>query len=391
MNYFTGKDYINISIANAMGMDKLTWEQRLEWVANETNTLVQIESAAEPYQLIAAVQAKKDAESGVPTGYIMGLDACSSGIQLMSLLAGDIVAARLCGLINTGKREDIYQTCLEDMNAELGTRIPFVRKDIKECGMKVMYGSKIEPTKVLQDPDIIDAFYTSLEKNMPVCVDLLFTLLDCADSTRMFYEWTLPDGHVAHVPVMQTNTYELKVEELDDYPVVHRISENTTKSKDVSIPANVIQSVDAYVVRELGLRCNYNPLKVRRGLQLIEGYEFSFDDQPWDSAVSITRLYDLSANNLYMYDSRELSALRGLAIQLLENDPFEQVSVHDKYFCSPNHMNNLRQYVIDIYAELAESNLMEEIISSINQVPTKFNKIQTNLGELIRQSDYIIS
>ena len=63
----------------------------------------------------------------------------------------------------------------------------------------------------------------------------------------------------------------------------------------------------------------------------------------------------------------------------------------DKYFASPLHMDKVREYVKDIYSNLARSNFMEEILTEITGEPTTFKKNVTNLPDLILDSEYIIS
>lgn len=388
MKTYTGLEYLDISIANCIGHDKILFEERLDLVS-DINPEEYIMDASDPYQLIAAIEAKKDALAGKPTGYMMGLDACSSGIQLMALFTGDTKAAELCGLIHKGNREDIYAECLAFMEG-IVKGLPYDRKYIKEVGMKVMYGSRAEPINAFPDDDIRNAFFDSLATNMPRCIDLLYTLLDCADSSATYYEWTLPDGHVSHVLVHDVVEYTFTVPELDEYPVVHRIKENIPKRKDVSLPANVIQSVDAYIVRELGLRSNYDIAKLKNAINIIDK-STSVVIKDWHGAPSITRAYDLTESNIKTYSTNELKVLRALCENVLKYPPFEQVSVHDKYFASPNHMNKVRQHIIDIYAELADSSLMRSMIKEITKGSFLFTREGDNLSSLIRESEYIIS
>jgi len=149
---------------------------------------------------------------------------------------------------------------------------------------------------------------------------------------------------------------------------------------------NVIQSIDAYIVRELGLRCNYNEHYLRRALRIIN--ELSVRKEQFTGAVSIVRAYDLSTQSLLNYSNAELYALKELITNLLSNPHFEQLSVHDKYFCHANYVDIMRNYIRDIYAELAESNIMESILLELG---ITYTKTPTNLGELIRKSEYIAS
>lgn len=54
-------------------------------------------------------------------------------------------------------------------------------------------------------------------------------------------------------------------------------------------------------------------------------------------------------------------------------------------------MNHLRQHYINIFAELAESNLLDDLLSQIHGKPGHFKKLSNNLGELIRGSNYALS
>lgn len=381
---FTGLEYIKIAIANAYGLDKLTWNQRIKWVDEQKDLSKLISKADEPYQYISAIYAMEDALAGKPTGYVMGLDACSSGIQIMALCSGDLVAAEHCALINTGTRKDIHQTIKDNMIDN-----PFTRKNLKDVTMKVMYGSKAEPKKVLKDPKYISSFYTTVRQYLPECIKLLKIMLDSHSPTATEYSWALPDDHVVKVPVLKTVNYKIQLPALDNVPFVHKVKENKPVDYDVSLAANIIQSIDAYIARELLLRCNYSSAKLLNTIRIIDN--FVQKEVEWDGAVSITRAYTLSARNLLSYTIGELCALRKLCNDLLDQPQFEALAVHDKFFCSPNYMNVLRKHTIDIYAELAESNIMENILKSINGKDFKYTKKQTNLGELIRKSEYIIS
>lgn len=53
-------------------------------------------------------------------------------------------------------------------------------------------------------------------------------------------------------------------------------------------------------------------------------------------------------------------------------------------------MNHLRQHYIDVFAELAESNVLSDILSQIHGMPGHFPKLSQNLGALIRNSNYAL-
>ena len=63
----------------------------------------------------------------------------------------------------------------------------------------------------------------------------------------------------------------------------------------------------------------------------------------------------------------------------------------DEFKCHPNRMNHLRQQYINIFAELAESTILSDILSQIHGCPGTFPKLSTDLGTKIRQSNYALS
>ena len=63
----------------------------------------------------------------------------------------------------------------------------------------------------------------------------------------------------------------------------------------------------------------------------------------------------------------------------------------DEFKCHPNNMNYLRQQYINVMADLAESNVLDDLLSQIHGVQGHFQKLSTNLGQLIRGSNYALS
>ena len=76
---------------------------------------------------------------------------------------------------------------------------------------------------------------------------------------------------------------------------------------------------------------------------------------------------------------------------MLKHKPFEVVTIHDAFKCHANNMNHLRQHYINVFAELAESNILEDILSQIHGVKGTYKKLSNNLGDLIRGSNYALS
>ena len=117
MKHFTAIEYVKIDIANQMGLDKFPWEDRIKWTNDNEHVLEVFADKADDHMLYTkAVYALRDAQAGEPTGYVMGLDATASGLQVMAALSGCFQTASNVNLINTGKREDIYEKVANEMN-----------------------------------------------------------------------------------------------------------------------------------------------------------------------------------------------------------------------------------------------------------------------------------
>ena len=67
---FTGLQYLKIDIANNWGLDKLKWDERIEWFdQNESQLDTLVSKADSPALFYAGVQAWKAHKAGQPSGY----------------------------------------------------------------------------------------------------------------------------------------------------------------------------------------------------------------------------------------------------------------------------------------------------------------------------------
>lgn len=131
---FTGHEYLKIDIANSMGLDKLTWDERLNWFeVNEYQLETMVNQAAEPALFYAGVKAWRDVQAGNPIGYMISLDATSSGLQILAALTGDRSAAQLCNVVDTGKREDAYTAIYQAMLLQIGDTAKISRDAVKQA------------------------------------------------------------------------------------------------------------------------------------------------------------------------------------------------------------------------------------------------------------------
>lgn len=139
MTPFTGYEYLLIDVANLYGLDKLLFEERIAWTLEHRDELASLMNQAKnPIGYIKAVYALRDAENHVPTGHLMGLDACASGLQIMGAVMGCLATATNTGLVDPTTRADIYTTVTNTMNQLLhkqGINVDTPRDDVKYSTM----------------------------------------------------------------------------------------------------------------------------------------------------------------------------------------------------------------------------------------------------------------
>ena len=137
MQEFTPYEYMLIDIANQYGdLDKLQYEDRIAWVDQHMDHLEDMvnDVGKNAPLFMAAVLALRDVQNGVPTGHLVGFDACASGLQIFATFTGCHTTAKNTGLIG-GRRMDMYTECTVAMSRILGVQVPVTRKQVKEAQM----------------------------------------------------------------------------------------------------------------------------------------------------------------------------------------------------------------------------------------------------------------
>lgn len=346
--------------------------------------------ASNPIGLKAAILGYKEAAAGNPTGYMISLDACSSGLQILSLLVSCPTSFSLCGG-NAEKCVDSYTTIYEAMN--ISGRLS--RKDVKRAIMTSLYGSVAAPEAVFGE--YIELFYSTMETMAPGAWDLnqglqdLWTMFTASD-----YSWVLPDNFHAYietkkselVPFSFLNTTYKMVKKIDGRPDFHK-----------GLGPNVIHSVDGFIVREMFRRCSYDLKVIQRVKDLLSvvavgttGKSAPMVQTLWShykaTGFLSTRIFDyLFHDTMGLVDYTTIKNL----IDTLPAQPFEMVSVHDCFRCHPNYGNDLRRQYQLILADLNDSTLLQSLCSQVagKRVPVK------KLGKLTRQtildSDYMLA
>lgn len=409
MKFYTGWEYLLIDAATQFGHDKMTFEDRIKWSETHLQDLETMADQAETKPLYQkAVMAIRKAQQGIPTGHLVGVDGCCSGIQMMSVLTGCIDGARATGLVDPDVRADAYSTCTTAMNEILGSTLQVSRSDAKQALMTSFYGSKAQPKLLFgEETPELAAFYQAAQKIAPGAWALLQDLLASWKPYALIHQWVMPDGFDARIKVMTKKEVRIEVDELDHASFTYEYYDNQGQKTGLSNAANVTHSVDAYVLREMHRRCNYDREIAESAAHLIEielieralgktpttdrpqgkiaYYRDHYQRSTHASAVILPYLDETSVGFL---STEHLKALAGMLNGMLQHQPFELVTIHDEFKAHPNNLNWVRWQYKEILAEIAESRLLDDLLSQIHGVSGTFPKFSTNLPELIRQSNY---
>lgn len=127
----TGMYWLKVHIANEYGHDKLPYTERVKWVEDNLQLILEVAKepldytafwsvADKPYEFLASCFALSDAVEGKPVHVGVQLDATCSGIQVYSGLLFDQEGAEAVNVVGDS-RQDVYQKVADRVNEYLET------------------------------------------------------------------------------------------------------------------------------------------------------------------------------------------------------------------------------------------------------------------------------
>ena len=412
---FTGYEWLLIDIANNHydDLDKLAFEYRIEWTKANIDSLeleVFVKEWKTQPQYVKAVMALRKAQYGDPTGHLVGVDATCSGAQIMSVLTNCHTGAESTGLVNPNRRADLYTDCTADMNNNEGINVDVPRADIKQALMTVLYGSEAQPKKIFgEGTKELELFYKTVQKLVPGAVRLLNVLRNSWQPMALKHSIELPDGFHAHLPVMAENQAKIEIDELAHSTFQFVWQDNLGAEKGLSNIANAVHATDAYVLRSVIRRCNYdeellNWAQYKLGEVLL--YRGLDDELAYNSDPDVSRFIDLYQrtgmadivilnhlcdDSISGLSTSHAKKLLNIVDSMLAHKSFPVMTVHDAFYSHPNNVNDVRKHYKNILAELAESKLLDSILTDLYGHECHFEPMDSQpLGNKIRASQYAL-
>lgn len=416
---FNAIDYICIDIANCVGTqgtfrgDKELFETRIQWVKDNFNNLEDfIDVAEDKFLYIKAVHALRETMLGQPTGHLVALDATCSGIQIMSAITGCVRGADATGLVSE-KRADAYTDVTREMNSILKLKgfdqIEVPRKDVKRAVMTSGYGSTLVPKEVFGDGDMLATFYQAAFAIAPAAFELMADLLETWQADALSHNWVMPDNFHVNIKVMQTKETRVEVDELGHTTFTTYVKINQGSKKGLANVANTVHSIDGYLLRSVIRRASFNETKIKKAYMWVdqeldarqEGapkYEAEMTEElqnmlniyEYSNMLDVSIIDYIDEQSVELLPDELLIKLNNTLEKMIELGSSPVLTVHDAFRAHPNHCNAVRYWYKEIMSELAESNILQFIVSQIVGKQVTYTKKSNNLAEKIRNSNYAI-
>lgn len=393
MQKLSGLEYLKAEIAclHDKTMEKKTWDERIAYFnSTSIHDAEIVKKASNPIGLRAAIKAYDEAQLGLPIGYMISLDACSSGLQILSLLVSCPKSFDLCGG-RSDKCIDSYTTIYKEMNLH-GV---LTRKQVKAAIMTSFYGSTAMPESTFGEH--IDLFYDTIKTMAPGAWDLNLGLQELWDEVSgSTYEWVMPDNFHACIETKDKEMVGFKFLE-EDYQVPIKVNARPDFHKGLG--PNLIHSIDGMVVREMLRRCMFNPYHTANIIMWLTESDNTTDGRSaeivktlWSNYkntgfLSVRILDFLHKDTLGLVDATIIADL----ISKLSAKPFDVVTVHDCFRCHPNYGNDLRKQYNIIMADINDSTLLEDLAKQVAHDKIKTKKIGKIDRDLILQADYMLA
>lgn len=394
----TGLEYLKCEIAckHDKALEKGTWNERaIHFASLDLEDKATFKKASNPIGLRAAVLAYQTSLKGEASGYMISLDATSSGLQILSMLVSCPKSFNLCGG-NSDRCVDSYVEIYNSMQLHGA----ITRKKVKNAIMTALYGSTNIPESVFGDN--IDLFYDTMVDMAPGAWKLNLGLQELWDEVSgSDYSWVMPDGFNACIETQDKERLSFKFLDVE-HTVDRKINSRPKFHKGLG--PNIIHSIDGMIVREMLRRCMFNIDTVNRVRAALDNpmkpeYALRYPGKSSSKVLEIWDYYQesgyLSVRILdYIYDDTIGLIDADIILSLLNslpNKPFDVVTVHDCFRAHPNYGNVLRRQYNICLADLNDSNLLENIAKQIAHDDIETEKVGKIPRATILESNYSLS
>lgn len=409
---YTPFEWLLIDVASRFGLDKELNHIRIEWAANlvpliktaknmeQLKAVMQpwIDKADEPAMFVGTLIAVWDTLNSIPSSWQVGQDAAASGPALLSTLMKDTVGMRHCGIIGDDV-PDLYTTVTNEMND-----VNYDRKIVKKGIVPHVYASEAEPKKVFGKdyPKFLKAYKAIVGKAQ----EASDFMVKAWNSHAQEHVFTMPDGAIVRIPVIVQrkktlpcgkHTFEFIYDEIGN---IKRGKQGTK-----SLSANTTHAYDAYILRELNRRCNYNPTLIKRCVKLLERPVEATEPSTEDKLLHLQELshkfsqpsavafeYIDEANVQWIDDDYRNVLLKLAKCILISKEPFEVSNIHDEFKSLPAYSGIMKKHYNLLMVETYLSTWWTATAYTLTGIDTTFmaNDIDPTIIPQILSATYSI-
>lgn len=258
--------WLKVDIANAFGLDKELWADRVAFVDSNIDAMLAdidawSEKADDKLLAKSALLAYKESLVTGKSNHIVRLDATTSGPQLMSVMTRDIEGMQRFNVIGSNARRDFYTEVAQAIYDQTrdsklwGSNPDFkkIRKDIKRSIMTYYYNSEANPKAYFgEDSKELKVFYDVMATSAKGAVELKSYINSLWSDTKLYNAWYLPDGHYAYCPVMVQDKKRIEVKEMKGGTATMTVVCDVNKPSHEphrSLMPSTIHSIDALMMR----------------------------------------------------------------------------------------------------------------------------------------------
>ena len=327
MQLMSGLDYLRIDCVNCFGKDKLTWDNRLTWFYINESNLEELVDEADDPYMFT--------KAVLAYRSAMKGEAIGHNMFLDATSSGLQLMACLSGCYETARQVNLVNTgrrgdvyqSVADQMNTILEPVEHVDRALVKPCLMTHFYCKITQETLSELQK--QAFYKVLENSFTGAQEVMHLIQSCWNPTALEHSWTMPDGHVVKCKVKEMVNARVEVDEIGHSSFTYRFETNQPSILSGSLCPNVIHATDGLIVREMVRRAN------KQGFLLAH--------------------------------------------------------VHDAFCFIPTYGNKVRQNYIDILCEIADSNLLAEILSQITGSKVTIDKTTNDLSKYIRESDYALS
>ena len=348
------------------------------------------------------------------------LDTASSQSLITSAITRDNRCLNEIFHLKENLPSDIYTTIGEEIRAtfNLGD-IP--RKVIKKALMAWGYGGSaglcsLTQTKPEQLNEVMEDIADEL--GFQGIYAMRQACLDAWDEDALEHSWELPDGYEIHQVITQdtfardmlTGQYVYPAKRVEitlngkQRGIDCRWSKvgkrNKKESGTRSIGANLIHSLDAFLMREIVRRCKQDfNIKPEEFKEVIEsGFSINVSDAKAADIYGMwkeTNVVSLNIlNHLHVGDTLPSDYYEAICrvIDVLPSEGFDIRPIHDEFACLPRYANSMRKQFNHLISELYQSTILQYFCKQFELLDIKpMEDVKPEMVEQILEADYLLS